>query len=172
MDELNRLLTENLALAMAVIVGIVALLLLLVLVQSIRLGRAVRDYQSLVGDGRGGSLDQVLERHIGRVDAVALRMGEMEEAHAGLEHRAITSLQHIGLVRFNPFEDTGSDQSFAIALLDGQRDGIVISSLHGRANTRVFAKPVEGGASPHVLSAEEEQAIRIAVSGTGRSSGG
>jgi hypothetical protein len=96
----------------------------------------------------------------------------MEKAHAGLEHRAVTSLQHIGLVRYNPFEDTGSDQSFAIALLDGERDGIVISSLHGRANTRVFAKPVQGGASPHALSAEEEQAIRIAVSGTGGPSGG
>jgi hypothetical protein len=172
MDELNRLLTDNLALALAVLGGLVILLLILVLVQSIRLGRAVRDYRALVGDGGGGSLGDVLERHIGRVDAVARRMGEMEEARAGLEHRAITSLQHIGLVRYNPFEDTGSDQSFAIALLDGERDGIVISSLHGRANTRVFAKPVQGGASPHALSAEEEQAIRIAVSGTGQTSNG
>jgi hypothetical protein len=96
----------------------------------------------------------------------------MDQVHASLEHRTLTSLQHIGLVRFNPFEDTGSDQSFAIALLDGERDGIVISSLHGRANTRVFAKPVQGGSSPHALSAEEEQAIRIAVSGTGQAAGG
>jgi hypothetical protein len=172
MDELNRLLTENLALAVAVLAGLLLLLMLLVLVQSIRLGRAVREYRSLVGDGGGGSLGDVLEGHIGRVDAMARRMGDMEKAHAGLEHRAVTSLQHIGLVRYNPFEDTGSDQSFAIALLDGERDGIVISSLHGRANTRVFAKPVQGGASPHALSAEEEQAIRIAVSGTGGPSGG
>jgi hypothetical protein len=71
------------------------------------------------------------------------------------------------MVRFNPFEDTGSDQSFAIALLDDRRDGIVLSSLHGRANTRLFAKPVEGGSSKHTLSAEEAEAIRIAVEGTG-----
>jgi hypothetical protein len=172
MDELNRLLTENLALVFAVMAALLVILMLLVLIQSIRLGRAVRDYRLLVGDGGGGSLDDVLEGHIGRVDAVAGRLNEMEQVHAALEHRTLTSLQHIGLVRFNPFEDTGSDQSFAIALLDGQRDGIVISSLHGRANTRVFAKPVAGGASPHALSAEEEQAIRIAVSGTGRSAGG
>jgi hypothetical protein len=86
--------------------------------------------------------------------------------HAVIDRRSQRSLQHIGLVRFNPFEDTGSDQSFAIALLDDQRDGIVISSLHGRANTRVFAKPVSGGGSPHNLSDEESQAIRIAVEGT------
>ncbi len=172
MDDLNRLMTQNLVVVVAILGALLLVLLLLLVIQSIRLGRAVRDYRSLVGDGRGGSLDDVLARHIGRVDAVARRMGEMDEIHAGLEHRTLTSLQHIGLVRFNPFEDTGSDQSFAIALLDGQRDGIVISSLHGRANTRVFAKPVENGASPHALSDEEEQAIRIAVSGTGRSAGG
>jgi hypothetical protein len=83
-----------------------------------------------------------------------------------MEGRTRTSIQHIGLVRFNPFDDTGSDQSFVIALLDDRRDGIVLSSLHGRANTRLFAKPVEGGESSHALSDEEAQAIRIAISGT------
>jgi hypothetical protein len=168
MDELDRLLSDNLALVVGALLLILLVLLVLVVLQSIRLGRAVRDYRALVGDGRGGSIGEVLEQHIGRVDAVARRLGEMDQVHAALEHRTLTSLQHIGLVRFNPFEDTGSDQSFAIALLDGERDGIVISSLHGRANTRVFAKPVQGGSSPHALSTEEEQAIRIAVSGTGQ----
>ena len=92
-------------------------------------------------------------------------MAEIEALYALIETRARGSLQHIGLVRFNPFEDTGSDQSFAIALLDDRRDGIVISSLHGRANTRVFAKPVDDGESAHNLSDEEAQAIRIAIEG-------
>lgn len=168
MDELNRLVSDNLAVVVGVLAAAVVVLLVVTLVQSVRLGRAVRDYRTLVGDGQSGTLAEVVQGHIGRVDEVARRLGEMDQVHAALEHRTLTSLQHIGLVRFNPFEDTGSDQSFAIALLDGQRDGIVISSLHGRANTRVFAKPVQGGTSPHALSTEEEQAIRIAVSGTGR----
>ena len=172
MDQLNSLLADNLALVVAGLGLLLLVLLVLVAIKSARLGRAVRDYRALVGDGRGGSLREVLDEHVGRVDAVARRLGEMDQVHATLEHRTLTSLQHIGLVRFNPFEDTGSDQSFAIALLDGERDGIVISSLHGRANTRVFAKPVHGGSSPHALSTEEEQAIRIAVSGTGQAAGG
>jgi hypothetical protein len=172
MDELDRLLTDNLALVVGALLLILLVMLIMLVTQSIRLGRAVRDYRALVGEGRAGSIGEVLEQHIGRVDAVARRLGEMDQVHAALEHRTLTSLQHIGLVRFNPFEDTGSDQSFAIALLDGERDGIVISSLHGRANTRVFAKPVQAGASPHTLSTEEEQAIRIAVSGTGQAAGG
>ena len=178
MDELNRLLTDNLALVIALLAALLLILLVVAVVQSIRLGRAAHDYRSLMGGGPGtmvgrdATLGEVLEAHIGRVDAVVGQLGEMRQVHASLEHRALTSLQHIGLVRFNPFEDTGSDQSFAIALLDGQRDGIVISSLHGRANTRVFAKPVQSGTSPHALSTEEEQAIRIAVSGTGRAADG
>jgi hypothetical protein len=94
-------------------------------------------------------------------------MADIEAMQALIETRTRRSLQHIGMVRYNPFDDTGSDQSFAIALLDDRRDGVVISSLHGRSNTRIFAKPVADGSSPHNLSDEEAEAIRIAVEGTG-----
>ncbi len=167
MDELNRLLTANLAIVLGLIGLVLLILLVLFLIQTIRLRRALRGYRALVGDGAPGSLAEVMQSHVARVDAVARRMDDISATHSELERRAMTSLQHIGLVRFNPFEDTGSDQSFAIALLDERRDGIVMSSLHGRANTRLFAKPVEGGTSRHTLSDEEAQAIRIAIGGTG-----
>jgi len=62
-------------------------------------------------------------------------------------------------VRFNPFEDVGGDQSFAIALLDQHGNGLVLSSLHNRAETRVYAKPIQAGRSEYTLSAEEQQAL-------------
>jgi hypothetical protein len=123
-------------------------------------------YRSLVSDNQGGSLQQLLDGHLGKVIEVGAKMEELERLYAQLEVRSRGSLQHVGVVRFNPFEDTGSDQSFAIALLDDRRDGIVLSSLHGRGQTRMFAKPVEGGESKHQLSDEEAQAIRIAVEGS------
>jgi Protein of unknown function (DUF4446) len=166
MDELNRVLTENLAAVLIVMAVAIVVLLVLVILQSIRIGRAVNTYRRLVRDGSGGSLDDVLQAHVARVEQVRGRLGEIDAAQAVLEHRSQTSIQHVGLVRFNPFEDTGSDQSFALALLDDRRDGVVISSLHGRTNTRLFAKPVEGGASSHALSDEEAQAIRVALGGT------
>lgn len=167
MDELNRILADNLA-PLAGGFGLIALVLLVVvIVQSLRLGRAVRAYRSLAGGGSDQSLADVLDKQVGRVETVGARLEELNRLASELEARSRTSIQHIGLVRFNPFDDTGSDQSFAIALLDDRRDGIVLSSLHGRANTRLFAKPVEGGTSSHTLSDEEAQAIRIAVSGTG-----
>ncbi len=166
MPDLDRFLTENLALAFGALTAIILLLLVVTLVQGIRVGRAVRRYRDLVRDGDGGSLHDRLVGSAEQAVRATDRMSEIEALHAGIVERSRRSLQHIGLVRFNPFDDTGSDQSFAIALLDDARDGIVISSLHGRANTRVFAKPVADGASPHNLSDEESQAIRIAVEGT------
>jgi hypothetical protein len=172
MAELNRILADNLALGVGGLALMVLLLLLAFLVQSVRLGRAVGTYRSLAGTGSVDSLADVLDRMVGRFEGVGARVDELAALVGEHEGRSRTSIQHIGLVRFNPFEDTGSDQSFAIALLDDRRDGIVLSSLHGRANTRLFAKPVAGGTSTHTLSDEEAQAIRIAISGTDRASNG
>jgi hypothetical protein len=164
--ELNRILSENLAIVVGTIGALLAVVLILLLVQSIRLSRAARRYRRLVGDGSGGTLANVLEEHVGRVNAVGDQLEHLRVLQDLLERRSRGSIQHVGLVRFNPFDDTGSDQSFALALLDERRDGVVISSLHGRSNTRLFAKPVSGGESAHTLSDEELQAIRIAVDGT------
>jgi hypothetical protein len=166
MPDLDRLLTDNLALVVGVLAALVLVLLVLVLVQSARLGRAVRAYRELVADGETGSLHDRLAGNAVALDRATRRMDEIQAMQATIEARSQRSLQHIGMVRFNPFEDTGSDQSFAIALLDDRRDGVVISSLHGRANTRLFAKPVANGTSEHHLSDEEAQAIRVAVEGT------
>lgn len=151
-------------------VGLAALLLVVALVglavQTRRLSQALVAYRSLVGDEQGSSLADVLKSHLARVEQVAARLDDLVVLVEHLELRSRGSLQHVGLVRFNPFDDTGSDQSFAIALLDQRRDGIVISSLHGRGSTRLFAKSIEGGVSKHTLSEEEAEAIRIALDGT------
>ena len=166
MADLNRLLADNLAIAFGAVALLVLLLLIGFIVQSARLGRAVRSYRELVRDGEVGSLHDRLVGSAEQAVKAGERMREIESMHAVIEQRSRRSIQHIGLVRFNPFDDTGSDQSFAIALLDDERDGIVLSSLHGRANTRLFAKPVADGTSQHNLSDEETQAIRIALEGT------
>jgi len=165
-SELNRFASDNLALIVAVIGLALVILAVVVTLQGRRLSNAMKAYRALAGDTQGGSLTQLLDRHLGTVVEVGARLEELAKLHEYLEVRSRGSLQHIGLVRFNPFEDTGSDQSFAIALLDDRRDGIVISSLHGRGTTRLFAKPVEAGESKHALSDEESQAIKIAVEGT------
>jgi hypothetical protein len=74
------------------------------------------------------------------------------------------TIQRVGLVRFDAFEDMGGRLSFSAAFLNARGDGIVITSINGRQDTRCYAKEVRGGGSVHNLSGEEEQAIREALS--------
>lgn len=74
------------------------------------------------------------------------------------------SVQKIGIIRFNPFSGVGGEQSFSLALLNGNNDGIVITSLYTRTESRVYGKPVKDGQSEYVLSEEEKQAIDKAKS--------
>lgn len=81
-----------------------------------------------------------------------------------LDDAALRSIQKVGVVRFNPFEESGGNQSFSIALLDQKDDGVVISSYHAKDATRVYAKPIKNGESKYPLSKEEGEAIKQAVS--------
>ena len=89
-------------------------------------------------------------------------IGAAAYAAAKRDGRALASARWSALITF-PFSDTGGDQSFAIAMLDSLGNGVVLSSLHSRTDTRVFAKPVQGGRSKFQLSDEEQDAIKKAL---------
>ncbi len=73
-----------------------------------------------------------------------------------LKKKNILNFQKLGIVRFNPFKEVGGDQSFSIALLDGNDSGVVITSLYTREGNRVFSKPIKEGRSEYLLSEEEK----------------
>jgi len=79
-----------------------------------------------------------------------------------LQEQVYYSLQRVGVVRFNPFDDTGGDQSFAMVLADAYGNGVVMSSLYRRGDSRIFAKPLMQWQSSYALSTEEQQAIERA----------
>lgn len=85
---------------------------------------------------------------------------EVEKCLMSLEKRLNKSVQNVGVVRFNPFGDAGSNQSFAIALLDENENGVVLSGLYARDKINVFAKPIEKGVSQYALTKEEKEAIK------------
>jgi len=127
--------------------------------------RSIRHYRILTrGISKRQDLAKLLEGHLQKLDATSSNLSHLEEEVRRIKKEAQRHVQRVGLLRFNPFGDTGGDQSFAISLLDGENDGVVISSLHGRAATRVYAKPVKkGGESGYRLSEEEKEAVRQAV---------
>jgi hypothetical protein len=109
------------------------------------------------------SLETVLGSHLERVNRVVSDVDTVAARTAALERDALGALGRVGFVRFNPFEDTGGNQSFALAMLDGRGDGFVVSSLHARAGTRVYAKAIANGTSEAALSDEEAEALNEAL---------
>lgn len=117
----------------------------------------------ILGDTGSTRLDEVLDEQAKRIAQLSTRLDALNALERELEASSRLALQKVGVVRFNPFQDSGGDQSFAIALLDQAGTGVVMSSLHGRAETRIFAKQVTNGRSAHALSGEEQQAIKTAL---------
>jgi hypothetical protein len=101
-------------------------------------------------------------RQIRRLEAAVRQLAESDRALGALLERAVS---RVGVVRFDAFEDMGGRLSFSAALLDGHGDGVVITSINGRQDTRSYAKEVRGGTSAHHLSDEEREAIRQALAG-------
>ncbi len=112
---------------------------------------------------RAQDLQNVLADIQNELDNLAKKENETDSILKMMEPRLKRSVQHIGIVRFNPYADAGGDQSFTLALMDEDKNGFVISSLYGRESNRIFAKPIEGGQSRYQLSEEEKQAIEKAV---------
>ena len=143
---------------------VVVLALMLAVVGLIRrTGRLRRRLESITRGSDDQSLEAVLGSHLERVRQVVRDVEQVGARTSVLERDIQGSFGRVGLVRFNPFEDTGGNQSFALALLDGHADGFVVSSLHSRTGTRLYAKAIGGGASDTALSDEESEALRQAL---------
>ena len=102
---------------------------------------------------------------IARLEGAVRALATTDRRHEGLIEGAV---RHVGLVRYDAFEDVGGRLSFSCAMLDDHGTGVIMTSINGRADTRVYAKPVMEGQSQYNLSLEEEEAIRQALSGPQR----
>ena len=111
------------------------------------------------------ALDRILSAQMQRLDGLGTDLQALAGRTRAVEEQGRHAVQHVGLVRFNPFEDTGSNQSFALALLDEDDNGIILSSLHSRQATRLYLKAVYGGRCEAALSGEETEALRQAQEG-------
>ncbi|MBI2626616.1 MAG: DUF4446 family protein [Candidatus Nealsonbacteria bacterium] len=106
-----------------------------------------------------------LEGVLGYLKKLEEKHEELSRELAEFKEKSRKDLQKIGMVRYNPFQETGGEQSFSIAVLDGNNNGFVITSHYYREANRVYAKPIEQGKSKYQLSKEEEAAINKAING-------
>lgn len=112
--------------------------------------------------GNGNNLDEMLKAYISDVNDVKKDNSEIKAYYTKLDNDISSSIQKIGLVRFNAFKDVGSDLSFAVALLDREDNGVVFNGIYGSESSNIYAKPIKNGESSYQLSDEEKYAIEIA----------
>ena len=162
MLDLDPQLTAMVALGAAVAAAVCLLLLLVV---ALRLRSLRRRLAAAFGDADAAEVLELLQRH--DVAMQTLRE-EQQQLHArATEQRDLLrrAVSQVGLVRYDAFEDMGGALSFSAALLDEHGDGLVLSAINGRSETRCYVKPLTGGTSDHNLSAEEVTAIDAALRG-------
>jgi hypothetical protein len=129
---------------------------------NVRLNRMTRHYRQLATGVEGQPLDALLQKILDQGELELRAMADLDRRVEAIAGQIQGHLQHVGMVRYNAFNDTGGDQSFALAMVDAKGDGAIFNGLFHRNECRVFAKPLKDWTSTYSMSDEELEAIRRA----------
>ena len=138
----------------------------LALVALVKLRRMRRTYLVLQGEDGAESFVDAVGKKVAEVERLRKDVESTQAQVASLRIDVSDSIRHVAVVRYDAFNDMGGRMSFSAALLDDSGDGLVISSINARTETRTYAKGVKAGSSDAILSPEEEQAIGYAQRGS------
>ena len=151
-----------------ILIGLMVIIIFASIINSAKTKRIIKRYNLLMRKlGNGTNLETMLKAYIDKVERVDNKNTEVLEFCKKLDNKMMKCIQKVGIVRYNAFEDTGSDLCFAIALLDFEDTGVVINGIYSREGSSTYGKPVENGTSKYTLSTEEMQAIDMAKRNAG-----
>ncbi len=147
----------------AILIGVNFFLILILLLMNIsnrsKIKKLKIKYNKFMNGLSGVSIEEVLEDCLDKVNGVINKNREIDYQLNTIKRNMYYCTQKVGIVRYNAFDDVGSDLCFSVALLDNNDDGVVISSLYARDSSSTYAKPIIRGKSKYALSAEEIKAI-------------
>ena len=152
---LELLKTDNFLIALSVIV----------IIKFNKISKKYTEFMKKLGNGK--NIEEDLENYMYRVERVEKQNAEILNYIKNVDNDLNKCIQKIGIVRYNAFQDTGSDLSFALALLDEKNNGVVLNGIYSREMSNIYAKPVENGKSKYTISEEENLAIEKAINGDG-----
>lgn len=142
---------------------LVILMMALLIRATITINKLHKRFAVLLSDESESSMEIMLREHLEERRNLQKQLESIDHRTATLERKMQRSKRHVGLVRYDAFQDIGGLQSFAMAIYDDNGDGAVVSSIVGRADNKVYGKNIVGGKSDRNLGAEEQQAILEAV---------
>jgi hypothetical protein len=147
-----------------IIVNIFLTFILLISIISTRsnLKKLTNRYKKFFKNSEDSNIERLVEENIDLCHDITNKSKDIESRMSLIERNMLQCVQKIGIVRYNAFDNVGSNLSFAIALLDGNDNGIVVNGIYSRESTSTYAKAIISGQSKFTLSAEEIQAIDMA----------
>lgn len=155
---------DQIASSVAIAEGVVLLIVLFVVIRlSSKIKKLTTAHKKLVGETGVSGLEDVLQAIHTQLSAADAKLGEHGEVLKQHEGRLAALKGRVGVHRFNAFSDSGSDLSFSIAIVNEAEDGVVITGIHGREQTFLYAKPIDKGQSAYMLTPEEKTAISLAM---------
>ena len=140
------------------------LLLILYISNLLSLKKMNKNYKKFMKKiGNGNNIDEMLRKYIEKVEDVNSKNEEIIKYCNRLDKSISLCIKKIGMVRYSAFKDTGSDLSFALALLNDNNDGVILNGIYSREMSNIYAKQIKNGKSTNKLSEEENQALEIAL---------
>ena len=122
-----------------------------------------KKYNKMMAGVDGGNLERLINGHMDEVSLVSSELKQQQRELERLDEILKKAITRIAVVRFDAFNDMSSDLSYCVAMLDTNNNGIVISGIFGREDSRTYVKPIVDGVSTYKLTHEEEQALSNAM---------
>jgi hypothetical protein len=136
-----------------ILAGVVVLLIVWVAILEHRL-------KKFFAGSSGKNLEEVMNEITKNLKEVKETQAQINKHLGTVDARLHKSIRNIQTIRFNPFEDAGSNQSFAMSFLNDEGDGVIVSSLYARDRMSIFAKPITNGESEFELTTEEKEVLK------------
>ena len=158
---------DNIIKSEAFLIGVAVinlLLFILYICNLLKLKKINKNYKSFMKKiGNGNNIEEMLQKYITKVEEVNSKSEEILNYCTRLDKDISLCIKKIGMVRYSAFKDTGSDLSFALALLNDNNDGVLLNGIYSREMSNIYAKQVNQGKTNVKVSDEEKQALEIAL---------
>ena len=146
------------------ILGFNILLLILYIINVVKLKKLNKNYKTFIKKlGNGNNIEEILKSYIKQVEETNSKNEEIISYCNKLNENISLCIKKIGIIRYSAFKDTGSDLSFALALLNDKNDGVILNGIYSREMSNIYAKQIKNGKCNNKLSEEENKALEIAV---------
>ncbi len=162
MDSIIEFLkTDNFLVLITIVVSLLIIGFIIMIAKLFSINKKYKTFLNKLGNGE--NIEEDLENYMYRVERVEKQNMEIRNLVDSIDKNLESCIQKIGIVRYNAFKDTGSDLSFALAMLDENNNGVVLNGIYSREMSNIYAKPVQNGKSNYTISEEEKEAIQKAM---------